>query len=173
MVARNELLAVEEFAESLWARYAKEDRSDGWRSAELQAHGAYMFRSFMGGVASRQSQNMLDDLAYQCSARAELAHAAEVRARIVDEDVLREADAALGCYAPRKKRFHSKWGRPRNGKQTGSASTVLLAVVACLVLVFGVAPPVARDALSVHVVTCPAPSDPAPSASPAVLTDTI
>ena len=58
-------------------------------------------------------------------------------------------------------------------RQAGSASAVLLAVVACLVLAFGVAEPVARDALSVRVIVCPAPADPAPAASPAVLTDSI
>jgi len=58
--------------------------------------------------------------------------------------------------------------------QKGSASTALLAVVACLVLVFGIATPVARDSLSVRVVSsCPAPSQPAPTAQPAVVYDWI
>ena len=59
-------------------------------------------------------------------------------------------------------------------RQAGNASAVLLSVVACLVLVFGIATPVARDSLSVRVVSsCPAPDHPAPTAKPAVAYDWI
>ena len=51
---------------------------------------------------------------------------------------------------------------------TNNVSVVLLAVATCLVLVLGVVTPVARDSMSVHVVLCPVPSDPVPTAQPAV-----
>lgn len=51
---------------------------------------------------------------------------------------------------------------------TNNVSAVLLAVVTCLVLVLGVVTPVARDSMSVHVVLCPVPSDPVPTAQTAV-----
>jgi hypothetical protein len=57
--------------------------------------------------------------------------------------------------------------------QTGNASAVMLAVVACLVLIFGVATPVARDSLTVRVISCPAPTETAPTAQPAVANDWI
>lgn len=84
-MARNERRAVEEFAEYLWHSNTKYDTSEAWRSASRQAHGAFMFRAFMGGAAARQSQAMLDDIADLCDARAELAHAAEICARIARE----------------------------------------------------------------------------------------
>jgi len=81
-VAFNELLAVEEFAKALWARYIIENSFGGWCIAEMQVHGAYMFRSFMGGNASYQYCCMLDDLAGLCGARAELARVVEIRPRV-------------------------------------------------------------------------------------------
>ena len=73
-MARTERLAVEEFAESLWRWYAKHDTSELWQYAHEQAHGAFMFRSFVGGAGAGKTLKMLGDLIDQCVARRDLAH---------------------------------------------------------------------------------------------------
>lgn len=72
---------VEEFAVYVWHYAAHDDTQDAWRRAALMAHGAFMFRTFIGGPAARYATAVLSDIADLCDARADLALTAEIRGR--------------------------------------------------------------------------------------------
>jgi hypothetical protein len=140
--------AIEKYAESLWHRFQRPDTWEGWSRAGDMAHGAWMLGVSMGETHATAAE------------------------RIYGGGIKLLADIADQCAA----RMQFTETEPTAGKpqhQTGNASAVMLAVVACLVLIFGVATPVARDSLTVRVISCPAPAETAPTAQPAVANDWI
>jgi hypothetical protein len=149
--------AIERYAESLWHRFQKVDTREGWSMAEDMAHGAWMLGVSMGETHATAAE------CFDVVGQLVLAYGVEIKLL---------ADIADQCAA-RMEFTETEPTAHRPQHQAGNVSAVMLSVVACLALIFGVATPVARDSLTVRVISCPAPTETAPTAQPAVANDWI